>query len=54
MPFGADSAQAAALRAQGYATVPGLAPAADAAAEARRLGCTHVVAGGEARPLLQE
>ncbi|NVN41653.1 ATP phosphoribosyltransferase regulatory subunit, partial [Ameyamaea chiangmaiensis] len=31
-----------ALRAEGYATVGGLEPVADNAAEARRLGCAHV------------
>ncbi|MBM3548497.1 MAG: ATP phosphoribosyltransferase regulatory subunit [Alphaproteobacteria bacterium] len=30
------------LREQGWVTVAGLAPAADAAAEAKRLGCTHI------------
>jgi ATP phosphoribosyltransferase regulatory subunit len=30
------------LREQGWVTVAGLAPAADAAAEADRLGCTHL------------
>jgi ATP phosphoribosyltransferase regulatory subunit len=38
VPAGADGAR---LRAEGYATVAGLEPVADPAAEARRLRCTH-------------
>jgi ATP phosphoribosyltransferase regulatory subunit len=40
VPFGADGA---ALRAEGFATVAGLEPVADPVAEARRLGCSHVL-----------
>ena len=43
VPAGADGT---ALRAQGFATVAGLAPVADARAEAMRLGCTHVLDQG--------
>ena len=43
----AGSQEAATLRAQGYVTVSGLAPVKDAAAEARRLGCSHVLDGGK-------
>ncbi|MCU0986301.1 MAG: ATP phosphoribosyltransferase regulatory subunit [Acetobacteraceae bacterium] len=40
---------AAGLRAQGFATVAALGPVDDPAAEAKRLGCTHLAAeGGEA------
>ena len=39
------------LHAQGFATVAGLDPADDAVGEARRLGCTHVLAAGEIVPL---
>ena len=39
------------LRAEGWATVAGLSPAADPAAEAKRLGCGHVLAGGAVKPL---
>jgi ATP phosphoribosyltransferase regulatory subunit len=34
---------AAAIRAQGFATVASLDPVADPEAEAARLGCTHVL-----------
>lgn len=45
LPPGTDPARAAELRAQGFATVAAL-DAADPLAEARRLGCTHVLRGG--------
>ena len=45
------SAMAPALRAQGYATVAALAPVADAAAEARRLACTHLATEAGPRAL---
>ncbi|MDW8443876.1 MAG: ATP phosphoribosyltransferase regulatory subunit [Acetobacteraceae bacterium] len=51
VPAGTSPAEAAALRAAGYATVMGLGPVGDPVAEARRLGCSHVAAGGAARPL---
>lgn len=51
LPWGTEAAAAAALRGQGYATVAALEPAADGAAEARRLGCTHLLADGAAVPL---
>jgi ATP phosphoribosyltransferase regulatory subunit len=51
VPPGATQAEAAALRARGYATVAALAPAPDEAAEARRLGCSHVLRNGEAEKL---
>ncbi len=44
----AGSAGAAELRAAGWATVAGLEPVADARAEARRLGCSHVFENGAA------
>jgi ATP phosphoribosyltransferase regulatory subunit len=40
VPAGLDGAAA---RAKNFATVAGLAPVADAAAEARRLGCSHLL-----------
>lgn len=43
LPCGTAADQAAGLRRQGYATVAGLAPEADAAAEARRLGCSFLL-----------
>lgn len=42
LPHGTDAARGAALRAEGWGTVAGLAPESDPAAEARRLGCTHI------------
>jgi ATP phosphoribosyltransferase regulatory subunit len=42
LPHGTDAARGAALRAEGWVTVAGLAPESDPAAEARRLGCTHI------------
>ena len=54
VPWGADGSDAAALRARGYATLPALSPAVDPAAEARRLGCTHLMRDGAAVPLSPE
>jgi len=48
VPHGLDPAQAAALRARGFATVAGLDSAADPIAEARRLGCAFVLQDAEA------
>ncbi|WP_428393383.1 ATP phosphoribosyltransferase regulatory subunit [Lichenicoccus sp.] len=48
VPDGADPALVSALRAQGFATVAALAPAADCTVEAVRLGCTHVLRDGAA------
>lgn len=47
LPWGTPRAAGAALRAGGFATVSALEPATDGAAEARRLGCTHIWSGGE-------
>jgi ATP phosphoribosyltransferase regulatory subunit len=43
LPLGADRAQARALRAAGWVTVAALEPADDWRAEARRLGCSHLL-----------
>jgi ATP phosphoribosyltransferase regulatory subunit len=51
---GAPTEQTAAVRAQGFATVAGLDPAADPLAEARRLGCTHVLANSGVAVLIEE
>lgn len=51
VPCGADRDPLPALRSQGYATVAALEPAADDLAEARRLGCTHILRAGMAREL---
>lgn len=48
LPHGTPAATAARLRAEGWVTVAGLAPADDEAAEARRLRCGHRLAGGTA------
>jgi len=47
LPVGCDLALAAGLRAEGWVTVAALAPAADWYAEARRLGCGHVLDKGK-------
>ncbi len=44
LPAGTDAAAAAALRAEGYATVAALHPIADPAGEARRLACSFLLA----------
>jgi ATP phosphoribosyltransferase regulatory subunit len=46
VPAGTPRAEAARLRAEGWRTVAGLEPVADAAAEARRLGCAHLYRDG--------
>ncbi|HYH21059.1 MAG TPA: ATP phosphoribosyltransferase regulatory subunit [Azospirillum sp.] len=46
LPHGTPAAEADRLRADGWVTVAGLEPAADAAAEAKRLHCGHHLAGG--------
>lgn len=51
VPAGADGAAAMRLRAEGWATVAGLSPVTDAAAEARRLKCSHYLADGAATPV---
>jgi ATP phosphoribosyltransferase regulatory subunit len=51
VPAGTPAEVAARLRASGFATVAALGPVEDVAAEARRLGCSHLAQGGEAVPL---
>lgn len=51
VPPGADQDEAARMRRLGYATIAALEPVADAASEARRLLCSHVLRNGEAVPL---
>jgi ATP phosphoribosyltransferase regulatory subunit len=46
LPFGTAAANAAAARAQNFATIAGLAPETDPAAEAARLACSHVLLNG--------
>ena len=47
LPLGAKRPRAEALRAAGWVTVAALAPVGDWRAEARRLGCSHVLEGGD-------
>jgi len=54
LPWGTPPGDAAILRADGYATVPALADLPDPAAEARRLGCTHILRDGAAVLLTKE
>jgi ATP phosphoribosyltransferase regulatory subunit len=55
LPWGTAPEPAAKLRAQGYATVASLDPGPqDVTAEARRLGCTHVLRDGAALKLPTE
>ncbi len=55
IPFGADPDGAAALRADGFATVAALVQPSsgglDDAAEATRLGCSHILRAGRAASL---
>jgi ATP phosphoribosyltransferase regulatory subunit len=51
MPAGVDPARAAALRAEGFATVAALGASGGDEREARRLLCTHILVDGRAVPL---
>ncbi|WP_448203176.1 ATP phosphoribosyltransferase regulatory subunit [Azospirillum sp. sgz302134] len=51
VPHGTSWAVAGKLRAEGWVTVAGLAPAADPDAEARRLNCGHRLADGAVKAL---
>ena len=51
LPAGTPPAEAARLRAEGWSGLAGLEPAADVRAEARRLGCTHVLIDGAVQAL---
>ncbi len=46
-----DAGESGRLRAEGWRTVRGLEACDDAAAEARRLGCTHIFRSGTVEPL---
>jgi ATP phosphoribosyltransferase regulatory subunit len=48
VPAGSDRTRAAELRDRGYATLAALDPVEDPPAEARRLGCTHILRDGDA------
>jgi ATP phosphoribosyltransferase regulatory subunit len=53
LPAGTPAADGRRLRADGWVTVAGLEVVDDARAEARRMGCSHVYADGEATPVDQ-
>ena len=46
LPYDAPESDSARLRDEGWTTVAGLEDGADTIAEARRLGCSHVLSGG--------
>jgi ATP phosphoribosyltransferase regulatory subunit len=50
LPFGTPPAQASALRAEDWITVSALAEIPDADADARRLGCSHILGRDANRP----
>jgi ATP phosphoribosyltransferase regulatory subunit len=52
LPFGTTPQAAAAVRAQNFATIAGLAPHAHPLEEAARLGCSHVYQDGAITPLV--
>ena len=54
LPHGTPRSDAAGLRGDGWVTIAGLAPEGDPAAEAARLGCSHLWQGGTARALAGE
>jgi ATP phosphoribosyltransferase regulatory subunit len=49
VPHGSAAEAGEKLRAEGWITVAGLTPASDAAAEAKRMGCSHALIDGSAR-----
>ena len=51
LPAGTGPEKEAELHQAGWVSITGLQEGADAKAEARRLGCSHVLAGGEPREL---
>ncbi len=54
LPHGTPRSDGTGLRDAGWVTIAGLAPEPDAAAEAARLGCSHVWQGGSARAIAGE
>jgi ATP phosphoribosyltransferase regulatory subunit len=54
LPFGAAPEEAQRLRREGWPVLAGLEPVADAAAEARRLGCSHLWHAGRVVALVEE
>jgi len=51
LPYGTDAAAAKTLRDEGWRAIQALEETKDAEAEAKRLGCAHVLDGGVARKL---
>ena len=54
LPHGTPRGEGTGLREDGWVTIAGLTPEPDSAAEAARLGCSHVWQGGSARALARE
>ena len=54
LPADTPAAEGRKLRAEGWVTVEAMEAAADAAAEAERMGCGHVLEGGTLRALEQK
>jgi ATP phosphoribosyltransferase regulatory subunit len=54
LPAGSDGRAGARLRAQGWITVAALDKDGDSRAEAKRLGCTHVLSGGKPAALARK
>jgi ATP phosphoribosyltransferase regulatory subunit len=54
IPLGVETGAVAGLRTAGFATVAALAAVADDMAEARRLGCSHILRDGRVAPLQTE
>ncbi len=53
VPVSTPSEKSRALRAEGWVTIAGLDEVDDEVAEARRLGCAHVLIGNDVRPVEQ-
>ena len=51
LPHGTQASEATTCRANGFATIPGLAPLTDPKAEAVRLRCSHIFLDGTMTPL---
>ena len=54
LPAGTPAAEGQQLRADGWVTVEAMETTADAAAEAERMGCDHVLEDGKLRALEQK
>ena len=54
VPLGTDAAMAEDLRQSGWVTLAGLIAVDDPAAEAARMGCSHVLLAGKPQPVVEE